>query len=205
MRSGCAGVSRALVAYFLFLGPASAAVVACSSDDAAAPAKPVSAAVCPNTVKQAAGASCTQEGFSCGIGYTCVAFPQQAQCTCMHGKFACTDATGAAVQVNGDPKCVAPGAGNDAECPMSELGTMGKPCTTAGLLCHYNGALCPENMGIPSQDVCQCKGSPLKFECEPQFCHPRSDAGEPDQFVPPPTDASDGATTSDARDARSDG
>ena len=175
--------------------------VGCSSDDTVAPPKPVGPPVCPATVRQAAGASCTQEGFACGIGYSCGAVPEQAQCNCTHGKFVCIDATGAPVAANVDPQCVPPGTGNDAECPAAEVGTMGKPCTTAGLLCYYNGPVCPENQGVPNRDLCQCKGSPLKFACEPQACHPKSDAGEPDAFVPPVLDASEDAPA----DVRSDG
>jgi hypothetical protein len=190
MRSS--GVAKAVAGGFLFFGVSWGGLLVttpgCSSDDTAAPTKPAAAGVCPNTVKQAAGAACTQEGMACGIGYTCAAFPQQAQCNCTHGKFVCTDATGAAVAANRDPQCVPPGTGNDVECPKSEVGTMDKACMTAGLLCYYSGPVCPENNGVPNRDVCQCKGSPLKFECEPQPCHPRSDASD-DQFVPPPPDA----------------
>ncbi len=193
MRSS--GVAKALTGCFLFFSASWGTIVGCSSDEAAAPSPAPRAGICPNTVQTAVGAACSQEGLDCPIGYTCGAVLEQAHCLCTHGKYVCTDATLAVVSAKGEPACVPAGVGNDKQCPASEQGTDAMACTTAGLLCYYNGPVCPEGNGVPNRDVCQCKGSPLQFECEQQLCNPRSDASSNfDQFVPPVDSAVPDAT-----------
>ncbi len=174
-----------------------AAPVGCASSSSGNEPAPPLAAQCPASVAEAIGAACSREGEDCGIGYACGNVPEQAHCICAKGKYACTDATGAAVAKGAQPACIPPGQANDKECPTSESAAANKPCKTAGLLCSYIGLKCPER-AEPNLDTCQCEGAAngggLFFQCEPRFCVPRSDASD-DAFSAPDT----------SRDAPADG
>jgi hypothetical protein len=184
---GMQGVGKVFFGGILFFGVSWGTMVGCSSSTAPETTKPPAPFYCPNTVQEAVGAACTKEGAACAIGYACGAVPNQSHCTCTGGHFACTDSLGMPVMKGTDPGCADQGMGQDSQCPGSLASASGKACMTAGLLCYYTGAVCPENNGVANKDVCQCKGSPLAFECEEQACHPKSDAS-----TPPPPDAGSG-------------
>ncbi|MEO6419690.1 MAG: hypothetical protein ABIP39_09805 [Polyangiaceae bacterium] len=164
-------------------------LAACTSDTTT-PEATEPAPFCPNTVKLAQGAACTQEGFMCPIGYPCGAFlAEQAQCTCTMGKYACVDSKGTAIDPD-NPVCVSAGGGNAKECPASETSADNASCKTPGLQCHYAGPTCP-GAASANIDTCQCVGANkdggvLQFACEPMGCNPQSDAS-----IIPPVDAGD--------------
>jgi hypothetical protein len=177
-------------------------VLGCSSKAADTPATEDASISCPNTVDLAVGAACTLKGQDCPIGYPCGPFNQQAHCICDGKTYACTDAKGTALDKGTEPECVDPGKANDAQCPATEADALAEKtnsCKTAGLLCFYTGASCPENTQ-PFTDSCQClitNDGTLRFTCEQKTCNPHSDAsGIPDVGQPdtkPPADAgSDG-------------
>jgi hypothetical protein len=186
---------RAFVGCVSVVSASLVVAVGCSSSSGGGAPVDASVAQCPASVAAAIGAACTREGQDCGIGYTCGNVPQQAHCLCTGGKYACTDATGADVAKGADPLCVPTGPANDKQCPAAEVGTEGKACTTAGLLCSYIGLQCPEN-AEPNLDTCQCQGAAsgtgLFFHCEPVLCVPRSDASD-DAFAAPDTSSKDAA------------
>jgi hypothetical protein len=162
------------------------------------------------TVGAAAGASCSTEGYSCGIGYVCGSFNQQAHCTCTSGKFVCVDSTQANVPQGGAPQCTSNGTGNDKACPASESAADQAKCATSGLLCHYAGSVCPPPSTQVNTDTCQClvhDDGGLSFKCERSFCNPGTDASNdlPDAGPPPPVDAGKDAPADAPTDVKTGG
>ena len=158
-----------------------------SSKDNASGSTIEAGATCPNSLENAEGKDCKDEGLVCQTVYTCGSFlGQTSPCTCTGGKFVCVDTTGKEITDPTNPPCTSPGTGNDKQCPGDEGSANGQSCKTTGLVCTYAGKVCPET-GKPTTDTCQCSPDStgaLKYNCEPHACNPPSDGG-----VPIPLDA----------------
>jgi hypothetical protein len=113
--------------------------------------------VCPQSPKDAVGKACSQEGYSCAVGYLCpAAVWQQAHCTCTMGKYACVDATNQDIAAGTDPVC-APVPPPSEKCGGTPADITKKMCSTAGYACYYPGVTCPnENNGKQYTDDCVC-------------------------------------------------
>lgn len=139
---------------------AAAVIVAaahCGDTNNQKPAPAEAGALCPTSPSAAVGQPCSQEGYSCAVGYLCPGEVwQQAHCACTGGKIACVDATGADVTSGTAPGCndLAPPS---ESCGASPADVIGKPCKTAGYACWYKGVTCPnENNNQPYTDDCVC-------------------------------------------------
>jgi hypothetical protein len=192
------------------------AVEGCSSPSSPA-ASPDAQAVCPATGAETAGAACTVEGLVCSPQYACGVTFGIAHCVCSSGKFACTDLTDAALTGPASiPAC--PSAAHAQRCPATESAANLAACTEQGLDCSYR-APCG---GTADLDHCLCFEGPLpngpmglRFECTtpcyPDAGGPPIDAGDSGQDATPApvdaaalADASDGPSSHDAADARSE-
>jgi hypothetical protein len=121
--------------------------------------------VCPATVDDTVGKSCTQEGLTCSPEYACGAAVATLQCVCRAGQFVCSSGGGRVDA--GDPlPCGSPVPAG--QCPPSESTAAFAPCIEQGQVCVYP-ARCP---GIPGYDECYCfsgiaktGGIGLRYEC----------------------------------------
>ena len=140
---------------FVSLGLAVAAIACGGNTSSTTTSSPTPKPVCPNFVSSAvaAGTTCTELGYVCGIGFQCGPFFQQATCTCgTSGKFACTSPKGdiAAGTSEADVSanfCTPETLGNEA-CPTSVTASANTKRAPAGKACFYLGLTCP---GAPTR------------------------------------------------------
>ncbi|CAN5664943.1 hypothetical protein BH09MYX1_BH09MYX1_16790 [soil metagenome] len=167
-------LSRAALSGLLLVGSV-CLVVACSDDPAVTPT-PTPKPVCPDTVPKAVGSKCTQNDYSCGVGFFCPGgFAQQATCTCNSGTYECKTSTGTDIPAGTTdmtPFCIDTTPAPEL-CPATTTAADFTTCKTPGKICYYTGKVCPEN-SVQLYDVCMCRAgvtdSALGWLCEINTC-----------------------------------
>jgi hypothetical protein len=126
---------------------------------------------CPATLAQTT-AGCSAEGVVCPISFDCEESFELVQCTCRSSSWSCRDPAGP-LEPGATPRCVAPRAAEDEDCPTTMDDAEGAACTRIGRTCFYEGTRCDD--GTTKLDDCACKrddSGSLVYVCEAPTCGP---------------------------------